>query len=91
MAITQIITVIRIIGSITAFAAVPLVALTIYMRLATPPKALKQHILDTTPEPEPVPKKRVVTVTIPPEVQEKLNELLPATELRPKWDRIGGV
>ena len=93
MEVEQILTLIQVIGGISAFSGLVLVAQTIYMGLATPPKELQQYIIDTTPEPEPepVPKKRVVTVTVPQEVQEKLNELLPAAELRPGWDRIGGA
>ena len=92
MEIEQILSLLQIIGIATAFLAIPLVAWAVYMALQTPPKTLKQYIIDTTPvpEPEPVPKRKVLEITVPPEVQARLDELLPAVRLRPEWVRSGG-
>lgn len=92
MEIEQILSLLQIMGITTAFLAIPLVAWAVYMALQTPPKALKQYIIDTTPvpEPEPVPKRKVLEITVPPEVQARLDELLPAVQLRPEWVRSGG-
>lgn len=93
MQVEELLFLLRIIGTITAFAAAVLVAIAVRMGLLTPPKALKQYIIDTTPEPEPEPtsKTRVVTVTVPPEVQTYLDSLLPTVALHPEWDRMGGA
>lgn len=92
MQIEQILLMLQIFGAVTAFAAIPLVAWAAYMLLQTPPKELKQYIEETkpAPPPKPVSVKRILQATVPPEVQDRINELLPTPIPQTGWDRIGG-
>ena len=95
MTTQQILQTLNLAGILMAVIAMGLIAWTFYTALQMPPKQLKQRIRELAPAPpgqeeKLPPLKRNVEMTVPAQVQEKLDECFGNDRLIQGWHRTTG-